>query len=114
MGKSIIKDLESKYEIREWTPEVFIDFFVKGYLEEVGSEPEILEKDENRVVYCVHNCLFLELSSRMPETMCDVLHEAFHIGIAKGMHERAELTRVTCIGHGDPQCTQDCIWIPSH
>lgn len=113
MGESIIKDLESKYEIKEWTPEVFIDFFVKGYLEEVGSEPEVLEKDDNRVVYCVYNCPFFELSVNMPETMCDILHEAFHSGVANGMQERMKITQVTCMGHGDAQCTQDCIWNPS-
>ncbi len=112
-GKSVVKDLESKYEIKEWTPEVFIDFFVKGYLEEVGSEPEILEKDENRVIYSVHNCLFLELSHKIPETICDVLHEAFHRGVANSIAERMEITRVTCMGHGDDQCRHECMWYPS-
>lgn len=42
MGESIIREMESKHDRKEWTPEDFIEIFIKGYLEEAGSEPEIV------------------------------------------------------------------------
>ncbi|TET20030.1 ArsR family transcriptional regulator [Candidatus Bathyarchaeota archaeon] len=110
MGESIIREMESKHDVKEWSSEAFVDFFIKGYLEEAGGEPEIVKTDKNLVVYRVHNCLFLELAVKMPEMMCDVLHNAFHEGVSSAMGGKAKITRLTCKGHGDPYCEHKCEW----
>ncbi|UCE15435.1 MAG: ArsR family transcriptional regulator [Candidatus Bathyarchaeota archaeon] len=110
MGKSVVKNIETKHEITEWSSEAFRDFFIKGYLEEAGGEPEIMEIDKNRIVFRVHNCLFFELAVKMPETMCDVLHDAFHEGVSNAMGGKAKLSRLTCMGHGDIYCEHKCEW----
>jgi predicted hydrocarbon binding protein len=110
MGESVIKEIESKHDIREWSLEAFRDYFIKGYLEEAGAEPEIVEVDENRIVYRMYNCLFFELAVKMPEMMCDVLHEALHEGISNAMGGKAKITRLTCMGNGDPHCEHECKW----
>ena len=113
MGESVIREIESKHDVKEWSSEAFIDFFIKGYLEEAGSEPEIVEADKNRVVYRVHNCLFLELAVKMPEMMCDVLHNAFHEGVSDAIGGKAKIVRLTCMGHGDAYCEHKCEWSAS-
>lgn len=110
MGKNVIREIESKHDIKVWNPETFRTFFVKEYLEKAGSEPEITEINKNAVVYRVHNCLFLELAVKMPETMCDILHDAFHEGISRAMGGEAKITKLTCKGHGDPYCEHNCEW----
>ena len=110
MGESIIREMESKHDVKEWSSEAFVDFFIKGYLEEAGGEPEIVKTGKNLVVYRVHNCLFLELAVKMPEMMCDVLHNAFHEGVSSAMGGKAKITRLTCKGHGDPYCEHKCEW----
>lgn len=110
MGESVIREMESKHDVKEWSSEAFVDFFIKGYLEEAGGEPEIVKTGKNLVVYRVHNCLFLELAVKMPEMMCDVLHNAFHEGVSSAMGGKAKITRLTCKGHGDPYCEHKCEW----
>jgi predicted ArsR family transcriptional regulator len=95
MGESVIKEIEAKHNIKEWSAENFRDYFVKGYLEEAGAEPEIVKIDKNQVVYRVHNCLFLELAVKMPEMVCDVLHDAFHEGVSNAMGGKVKITRLT-------------------
>lgn len=108
MGESVVRGIEARYGIQEWSSKDFENLFVKGYLEEAGAEPEVVEADENRIVYRVHNCLFLELAVKMPEAMCDVMHEAFHDGVSSAMGNRWKLTRLTCRGHGDDYCEHIC------
>ncbi len=110
MGENVIREIESEHDVREWSPEAFTNFFVKGYLEEAGSEPTIVETSKNQILYRVHNCLFLELAVKMPETMCDILHEAFHEGVSKAMDGKGKIVRLTCMGHGDPYCEHRCDW----
>jgi len=110
MGESVIKNIEAKHNIPEWSSEAFRDFFIKEYLEEAGAEPEIMEIDKNHIVFRVHNCLFLELAVKMPETMCDVLHDAFHEGVSSAMGGKAKITRLTCKGHGNSYCEHECKW----
>jgi len=110
MGESVIREIEFKHDVKEWSSKAFIDFFIKGYLEEVGAEPETVKTDKNRVVFRVHNCLFLELAVKMPEMMCDVLHDAFHEGISSAMGGKAKIIRLTCVGHGDAYCEHKCEW----
>jgi len=110
MGESVIREIESKHDVKEWTPETFKGFFIKGYLEEAGAEPEIVETNENRIVFRDHNCLFLELAVKMPEIMCDVLHNSFHEGVSNAMGGKVKILRLSCKGHGDPFCEHKCEW----
>ncbi len=110
MGESVIKEIEAKHYVKEWSLETFKDFFINGYLEEAGAEPEIIESKENRVVYRVHNCLFLELAIKIPETMCDVMHDSFHEGVSSAIGRKVRISRVTCKGHGAPYCEHECEW----
>ncbi len=110
MGKNEMRKIEYKYDIKEWPEEVFRDYFISGYLEEAGAEPEIVHFEKGKIVYRVHNCLFLELAVKMPEMMCEVLHDAFHEGVTDAMGGNAKITRLTCKGHGDPYCEHKCEW----
>jgi len=110
MGSNTTKRLESEHEIREWTPKTYEQFFVKGYLEEMGAEPEIVESTENKILYRLHNCLFFELSVKMPDIMCDTLHENFHEGLTKAMGKEVTINRLTCMSKGDPYCEHSCEW----
>lgn len=110
MGESVVGEIEIKHNVKEWSPEAFKEFFIKGYLEEAGAEPEIIKMEKDRIVFRVHNCLFFELAVKMPETMCDVLHDAFHEGVSEAMGKKVKINRVTCKGHGDPYCEHACEW----
>ncbi len=110
MGESVVKEIESRHAVKEWSPEAFANLFIKGYLEENGAEPEIVEIEKNLAVYRVHNCLFLELAVKMPEMMCDILHEAFHEGVSNAIGGKVKITRLTCKGHGDSYCEHRCEW----
>lgn len=110
MGKNEIRKIGYKHDVKEWTPEAFRKYFIEGYLEEAGAEPEIVKAEKNQVVYRLHNCLFLELAVKMPEMMCEVLHDAFHEGVTSAMDKKAKITRITCKGHGDPYCEHKCEW----
>jgi len=111
MGENTARRLESEHEVRDWTPKAYEQFFVRGYLEDVGAEPEILEFSDRKIVYRLHNCLFFELSVKMPEIMCDVLHESFHEGLAKAMGKEMKINRHTCMAKGDAYCEHSCEWI---
>lgn len=110
MGENIMKKLELDNDLVEWSLKNFEGFFIGGYLEESGAEPEIVEFSDNRVVYRVHNCVFFELAMRMPELMCQVLHEGFHEGISIALNEKAKISRLTCMGEGDLYCEHLCEW----
>jgi len=111
MGENTARRLESEHEIREWTSKAYEQFFVRGYLEDVGAEPEIVEFSDKKIVYRLHNCLFFELSVKMPDIMCDVLHESFHEGLVKAMGKEMKITRQTCMAKDDPYCEHSCEWI---
>jgi predicted ArsR family transcriptional regulator len=110
LGKSVIKDIGSKHEIKVWSLEDFKELFINGYLKEDGAEPEIVKADETSVVFRTHNCLFFELAVKMPEMMCDILHEAFDEGISNALAGKGKITRLTCQGHGDAYCEHECVW----
>ncbi|MFQ5999805.1 MAG: hypothetical protein ACE5J6_03405, partial [Candidatus Bathyarchaeia archaeon] len=110
MGEDIVKTLEFEHNIKAWSPEEYEKFFVKGYLQESGAEPEIVKADGQKVVYRLHNCLFFELAIKMPEMMCDTLHESFHEGLSKAMGKGIKISRLTCMGKGDPYCEHVCKW----
>jgi predicted ArsR family transcriptional regulator len=110
MGKNVIRDIESRYLEKEWSYETFKELFLKDYLEQEGTDPEIVKANKNQVVYRMHNCLFFELAVRMPEMMCDALHEAFHEGVSTALKKKVKIERLTCQGHGDPYCEHKCEW----
>jgi predicted ArsR family transcriptional regulator len=110
MGENTIKRIESENNIRAWSLPLFERFFVRDYLENSGTEPEIVEISDKRIVYRLHNCLFFELATRMPEVMCDVLHESFHEGVSQALAKQVKITRLTCMAKGDPYCEHMCEW----
>jgi predicted ArsR family transcriptional regulator len=110
MGEEAVEQLESKHKVKIWTPEEYEKYMVKEYLEEEGSEPEVLEATSKKIIYRLHNCLFSELSRKMPDIMCDVLHESFHEGVSKAIGKDLNITRSTCMGHGDSYCEHICVW----
>ncbi|MFQ5822257.1 MAG: helix-turn-helix transcriptional regulator [Candidatus Heimdallarchaeota archaeon] len=110
MGENTIKRIESENNLRAWSLPLFERFFVREYLEKSGTEPEIVEVGDKKIVYRLHNCLFFELATRMPEMMCDVLHESFHEGISKTLGKHVKITRLTCMAKGDLYCEHMCEW----
>jgi len=110
MGENTIKRIESENNIRIWSLPLFERYFVREYLEKSGVEPEIIEVNDKKIVYRLHNCLFFELATRMPEVMCDVLHESFHEGISEALGKHVKITRLTCMAKGDPYCEHMCEW----
>lgn len=110
MGENIIKKLELEHNIKEWSPKVYEEFFIKLYLKESGAEPEIVEVGDKKIVYRLHNCLFFEMALKMPEMMCDALHDSFHVGVASVMGEKVKINRATCMAHGDSYCEHICEW----
>jgi len=110
MGEFAVKTLESEHNIKSWSPKDYETYMIRGYFEQEGAEPEMLEATGNKIVYRLHNCLFQELSVKMPEIMCDVLHESFHEGVIKAIGKDLKIDRATCMGHGDPYCEHVCVW----
>jgi len=110
MGEKTAKELGAKHGITEWSPNNYEKFFVKGYLEEMGGEPEIVESTDSKVVYRLHNCIFFEMSTKMPEIICDVLHESFHEGLIRIMGKEIKISRLTCMAEGDLYCEHACEW----
>ena len=110
MGKDVVRDLESRNRIKEWGTKEYVDLFIKNYLEESGAEPEIVEVTDKKIIYRLHNCLFFELALKMPDMMCDVIHETFHEGVHEAMAKNVKTTRVTCMGKGDDYCEHICEW----
>ncbi len=111
MGKNVINEIESRHLETEWTYETFKELFLKDYLEEEGADPEIVIAKNNQVIYRMHNCLFFELAVKMPEMMCDTLHESFHEGVSSALNKKVKIKRLTCQGHGDPYCEHQCDWL---
>jgi len=110
MGENTAKRLESEHEVKEWSIKAYEAFFVKSYLEKMGAEPEIVEVGDKKIVYRLHNCLFFEMAIKMPEIMCDTLHESFHEGLVKTMNKNMKISRLTCMSKGDPYCEHSCEW----
>jgi predicted ArsR family transcriptional regulator len=109
-GEATIRELESKHNIKSWSLDDYKKYLIEEFLEREGNEPEIIETTNNKIVYRLHNCLFRELSAKMPAIMCDVLHESFHEGVSKAIGKGVKITRSTCMGHGDQYCEHVCVW----
>ena len=110
MGENTAKRLESENEIKDWSLKAYQEFFIKDYLEKMGAEPEIVEVDDKKIVYRLHNCLFFEMAIKMPEIMCDVLHESFYEGFTKAMGKNLKVKRLTCMAKGDQYCEHSIEW----
>ena len=111
MGESVVKRLESEHDNRSWSIKTYEQLFVRDYLEQMGAEPEVVEVSDKGLVYRLHNCLFFELSLKMPEIMCAILHESFHEGLAKAMGSTMKVDRSSCLSKGDPYCEHTCALI---
>ena len=74
----------------------------------MGAEPEIIERNDKRIVYRLHNCLFFEMALRMPELMCDTVHESFHEGLVTTMGGEMKINQLTCMSRGDLYCEHSC------
>lgn len=110
MGEGVIEEISKKLETKVWSFEDFKELFVNGYLKEDGAEIEIVKADETSIVFRTHNCLFFELAVKMPEMMCDILHESFDKGVSDALGGKPKIKRLTCQGHGDPYCEHECKW----
>jgi len=111
MGENTAKRLESEHEIREWSLKTYEQFFVRDYLEKMGAEPEVVMVSDRKIVYRLYNCLFFEMAVKMPEIMCDTLHESFHEGLIRATGKEMKINRLTCMAKGDPYCEHACEWI---
>ena len=110
MGENTAKKLTSEYDVRTWTPKIFEEFFVKDYLEKMGSEPEVVNVSEKAITYRVHNCPFFEMAIKTPEIVCDILHESFHEGLIKTMDKDIKVSHQTCMAKGQPHCELTVEW----
>lgn len=112
MGENLVKQIQFKHNVKDWTPKTFEKLLIEGYMKEMGAEPEIVEANDKKITYRLHNCIFLELSVKMPEIMCDVLHNSFYEGLSKGINRKIEFSRLTCMAEGDQCCEHVCHWQP--
>ena len=108
MGENTVRELELENGIKEWSLENYRDVFINKCLKEAGAEPEIIETNDKKIVYRLHNCVFFELAVKMTEMICDVLHESFHEGVSDAMDKRLKISRLTCMGRGDLYCEHVC------
>lgn len=112
LGKQTADYLTMTNDVKQWTTKEFVEIFIEKYLTEAGTEPEIIEKSNRKVKYRIHNCLFFELSQKIPNLMCDVLHHNFHSTLVKTMSNNFKDTQTSCMGHGSSCCEHTVEWIP--
>jgi predicted ArsR family transcriptional regulator len=110
MGKETVEQMVQRYNISKWTPKEFEEVFIGQYLQEAGTEPEIVEKDDTKVIVRLHNCIFSELSMKMPELMCDIAHKEFFRAASEVMSGDIKVTQATCMGRGDNYCEHVFEW----
>ena len=110
MGKETVEQMLNQHKISKWTPKEFEEIFVAQYLEEAGTEPELVERNDKKVVIRLHNCVFSELSQKMPDIMCDVAHKEFFHAVADVMGGHIKVTQATCMGRGDTYCEHIFEW----
>ena len=110
MGKETLEGAALSYNILKWTIEDFEEFFVKKILEEFGTEPEIVERSEKRIVVRLHNCIFSELSLKMPDLMCEIFHMQFFKSVGELMGGGVKVSQTSCMGHGDTCCEHVFEW----
>ena len=110
MGKETLEGAALSYNILKWTIENFEEFFVKKTLEEFGTEPEIVERSEKKIVVRLHNCIFSELSQKMPDLLCDIFHMQFFTSVGELMDSGVKVSQTSSMGHGDTCCEHVFEW----
>ena len=110
MGKETLEEVALSHNILKWTIENFEEFFVKEPLELFGCEPEIVERSEKKIVVRLHNCIFSELSQKMPDLMCGIVHMQFFNGAAEALDCGVKVLQTSCMGHGDTYCENVFEW----
>ena len=110
MGREMLEDVALSHNILKWTIGDFEEFFVKEALELFGCEPEIVERSGARIVVRLHNCIFSELSLKMPDLMCDIVHMQFFKGAAEALGSGVKVSQTSCMGHGDTCCEHVFEW----
>lgn len=110
MGKETLEEVALSHNILKWTIGEFAEFFVKECLESFGAEPEIMERSEKKVVVRLHNCVFFELSEKMPDLMCDILHMQFFKSVGEVVSSGVKVSQSSCMGHGDVYCEHVFEW----
>ena len=110
MGKETLEEIALSHNILKWTIENFEEFFVKETLELFGCEPEIVERSEKRIVVRLHNCIFSELSLKIPDLMCDIFHMQFFTSVVALMDGGVKVSQTSCMGHGDTCCEHVFEW----
>ncbi len=103
-GEELINDLARHNGIRQWDMRLLKQYFVDGYLNELGSEPEVIRVDDKELVFRIHNCVFSEVSHKYPEIICNGLDQGMRDGILERSLGHVEQTRTKCRGHGDQYC----------
>lgn len=107
-GERLFKQIELENQLKTWSLKDIVDFYIAKYLEESGYEPEIIEIDNNKIVYRVHNCVLFEVAKTWPNIICDIFHEGFHEGLAKVTGGRMKIIRTKCMVNGATFCEYVC------
>ncbi|MEM4726565.1 MAG: ArsR family transcriptional regulator [Nitrososphaerales archaeon] len=108
-GKELVEELTSKYNITKWKPHDFKSIYIEDYLTQIGVQPEVVKMSSDRIVFREHSCQFLELATKYPDLVCDVLDTAIHSGISEALKD-VKITKTKCMGHGDEFCEYTVSW----
>jgi hypothetical protein len=109
IGGDIVRAMSSRFNVRDWTPRTYSEYFVNAVLAEMQTQPKILNVGKTKVVYEQLNCPFQELAASNPVLICDVLDEAVHKGVDSNLGA-SRTTRLKCKGHGDSTCRYLVQW----
>ncbi|MFQ5909826.1 MAG: helix-turn-helix transcriptional regulator [Thermoplasmata archaeon] len=104
IGRKTVRRLSAEHFIDRWTLQHFVEVFVEKFLEEAGAEPDLIEVDEDRVVFRIHNCMFYELASLVPEIICDEMDNTVYKEMCLAMGDQWRVSRAKCMAHGDAYC----------
>jgi predicted ArsR family transcriptional regulator len=109
IGKDIVQSMSSRFNVAEWNPGTYSEYFVNGVLAEMQTHPRIIDVGKAKILYEQQNCPFQELATRNPVLICDVLDEAVHKGVDSNLGA-SNTTRLKCKGHGDLTCRYLVEW----
>jgi predicted ArsR family transcriptional regulator len=109
IGGDIVQAMSSRFNVREWNPRTYSEYFVNAVLAEMQTHPRTLDIGKNQVMYEQLNCPFQELAASNPVLICDILDEAMHKGVDSNLGA-SKTTRLKCKGHGDSTCRYLVQW----
>lgn len=109
MGDDVAQALSSRFNVAEWGPNTYSEYFVKGFLADMETHPRVLDIGKSWVKYEQLNCPFQELATGNPVLICDVLDEAVHERVGSDLGA-SKTTRLKCKGHGDSTCRYLVEW----